>query len=239
MKNLIILSFGFLFFFTSCDWILGDDPKFESTTFLIGCDGSDELQKGLYTYSLGGTPTFVTEYYPRHMNSLYADNNNGVLALNVENVPENTSGIAYMNTDDLSNVKFAPIPSAPEGYYYNVPRAIAPRILNDGKIAYRVTLETDNEFDDYHIGMLAIFDPKSDEVEISGDPSGFVLSQPEQGSDTEGGSMGGLFVVSLDGKYAYCKVYGYGTDFGIYHEDYNFIVKYSIGTSGSYERLAQ
>ena len=239
MKKLLFMCLGFLFFFTSCDLIFGDDSTFESTTFLIGCDGSDELQKGLYQYSLGGTPTFITEYHPWVMNSLYADYNNGVIAFNVDNVPENTSGIAYMNTDDLSDVKFAPIPSAPEDFYYSVPRSIAPRVLIDGQIAYRVKLETVNVYDDYHIGMLAIFDPKSGELEVSGDPSAFVLSQPEKGSDTEGGSMGGSFVVSPDGKYAYCKVYGYGTNWGTYHVDYNFIVKYSIGNQGLYERLVQ
>lgn len=66
-------------------------------------------------------------------------------------------------------------------------------------------------------------DPADGEIELSGDPSEFVLTQPEIGDDTEDGTMKTEFEVSPDDRYAYCEVYGYGTDGGEVHRDYSFI----------------
>jgi hypothetical protein len=112
-------------------------------------------------------------------------------------------------------------------------------VLPDGRIAYAVTLQTDNAYDDAHWGMIAVFNPANGEVETSGVASDFILAQPEQGSDTEGGSLTGDLIASPDGKYIYSRVYGYGTDGGAYHEDYKFILRYTIGSPGGYDRVVQ
>lgn len=230
---LLILS---LILFTACPFT--DSGK--GITFLIGSRGNDQgVEAGLYTWSPGGTPVFITEYAPWNCDQNLIDQNNGTIAyrINPSNTPEGTSGVVYMPSDDPHAIEFAPVPEAPEDYYYSVKNE-CPRVLPNGNIAYRVNYETENIYDDYSVGMLAIYNPKNGDLELSGDPSGFILSQPEQGSDTEGGSMGGQFVIDPDGEYAYCLLFGAGTDFGIYHEDYHFIVRYKIGSPGNYERLA-
>lgn len=155
--------------------------------------------------------------------------NNGTIAFAVpNNLKGSTSGIAYMSMDALDDIQFVPIPSAPDGYYYSVNRT-TPRVLSDGRIAYLVALETNSIYDYWFAGMIAIYNPANGEIELSGDPTEFVLNQPEIGDDTEDGTMKTGFVVSPDDRYAYCEV----------HRDYSFIVRYTIGSPGSYERLAQ
>jgi len=238
-KNYVFLFFliALLITFTACPFPSSNN----STNFIIGSKGNDQgIERGLYSWSPGENPKFITELTPYNLSQMLIDQNNGMVAYRIDPylTPEGTSGIAYMPSDDLNDISYAPIPQAEENFYYSIPNE-GPKVLPDGRIVYRVTLETDNIFDDYAVGMLAIYDPDNGDLELSGDPSGFVLSQPEQGSDTEGGSMGGPFVLSPDGKYAYCKLYGAGTDGGVYHEDYKFLVSYTIGDPGSYERLAQ
>ncbi len=111
--------------------------------------------------------------------------------------------------------------------------------MGDGRIAYLVALETDSPYDSWFAGMVAIYNPDDGEIELSGDPTDFVLSQPEILGDTEDGTMKTGFIISPDDKYAYCEVYGYGTEGGEVHRDYSFIVRYTIGSPGSYERLSQ
>jgi len=217
-----------------------DDPKLGSkASFIIGSKGSDQLQAGLYQVTIGSDPVYISHLFPINYSSGYADSNNGIIAFAVSShLKGNTSGIAYMSIDALENIQFVPIPSAPEGYYYSV-RPTTPRVLSDGRIAYLVALETNNEYDYWFAGMIAIYNPVDGEIELSGDPTDFVLNQPEIGGDTEDGTMKTGFVVSPDDRYAYCEVYGYGTDGGVVHRDYSFIVRYTIGSPGSYERLAQ
>lgn len=243
-KIILIFTIGVLLLVLSgCPILDLDPPGSNSESFLVGCKGNDSgLAAGLYKYEVGGTPEFITSYLPWAYKQQLMDYNNGILAYRVDPTPENTSGIAYMEKDKLNNVQFAPIPqAAKEGYYYRIAYSTeaGPKVFSDGRIAYLVYYETENPYDDYHVGMIAIFNPQNNEIEISGDPSGFVLSQPEKGSDTEGGSMEGTFLLSPDNNYLYCDVYGYGTDAGVYHEDYHFIVKYTVGEPGSYSRVIQ
>lgn len=226
----------------------GDDygpSSSKGDKFLVGCVGnaSEGLEAGLYTMENSKTgPVFdlVTKYRPTYYSMDYVSHNNGRIAFSVERslLKEGESGIAYMDVKSIDVVKMVPIPPATEDYWYGVQNE-RPVVLDDGRIAYRVTLNTDNPYDDYHIGQLAIYDPKSGDIELSGDPSGFVLGQPEKGGDTEGGSMGSSFAISPDSRYAYCSVYGYGTDWGVFHIDYWFIVRYTIGDPLNYKRIAQ
>ncbi len=227
-------------FLSSCTKDSVDPETGSNASFLIGSKGGDDITKGLYSVKPGSDPVFITHLVPYNYSSYYVDKNKEVIAFLVSsNQKENTSGIAYMRTDNLQDVRFAPVPGAPEGYYYSVSSSTPPRVLGDGRIAYLVALETDSPYDYWFAGMIAIFNPADGEIELSGDPSEFVLNQPEIGNDTEDGTMKTGFIISPDDKYAYCEVYGYGTDGGEVHRDYSFIVRYTIGVPGSYERLAQ
>ncbi|MBN2261796.1 MAG: hypothetical protein JW735_02725 [Prolixibacteraceae bacterium] len=235
-----------VFFLSSCFNIFeGGISKSKGPLFLVGCTGnsSEGLEAGLYLLSIGKTSpslTFVTEYRPWAYSIEKMDYNNGRIAFSVERslVPEGESGIAYMDVDDIENVMFAPIPTAPVDHYYAIPDE-RPRVFSDGRIAYRVVLNTDNPYDDAHSGVLAIYNPKSGDIELSGGLSGFISSQPEKGHDTEAGSMGADFVLSADERFVYCTAYGFGTDWGVYHVDYKFVVEYEVGNPGMYSRIAQ
>jgi hypothetical protein len=241
MKNysfrILFLLIVSLMLFTACPF----SDNNGGLTFLIGSFGNDSgVDAGLYKWSPGSNPQYITEYIPYNLDQRLIDQNSGTIAYRIKPslTPEGTSGVAYMPSDDPFAINFTPVPQAEEKYYYSIPNA-CPRVLPNGNIVYRVTHETDNIYDDYAKGMLAIYNPGNGNLELSGDPSGFVLSQPEQGSDTEGGSMDNSFVVDPDGEFVYCTLYGAGTDFGVYHEDYHFIVRYKVGDPGNYERLAQ
>lgn len=213
-------------------------------SFLVGCSGDGQnLAPGLYLLtntSTGPTFEFITGYTPQFMSLNFASIKNGRIALRVEPrlVPQGKSGILYMDVGDLKNLRWAPVPPAPDNHWFQIANE-RPQVLSDGRIVYQVVLNTDNQFDDAHWGMLAVYNPSTDSIAVTGSTSDFVLNQPEKGPDTEGGSMRNTFVISPDEKYAYCHVYGYGTDGGVYHMDYNFIVRCDIGKPGVYTRVAQ
>jgi hypothetical protein len=221
-----------------------DNNNTHVLSFLVGCNGDGEnLLPGLYKMTNTATgPSFelVTTYYPQYLSLDYATMNNGRIAIRVVPalVPAGESGVLFMDVGDIKNQRWAPTPSAPTDYWYAISNE-RPQVLPDGRIVYSVVLNTDNQYDDAHWGMLAIYNPASGDVELSGNPSGFVLAQPEKGSDTEGGSMNSSTVISPDGKYVYCQVYGYGTDMGSFHIDYKFVVRYEIGKPGEYTRVVQ
>ncbi len=232
LTGLIVLIFN------SC-WDLFSPPQSNTEQFLVGCEGNDAgLEPGLYKYEVGKTPEFITSYLPYAKRQYLMDYNKGIIAYRVDPTPENTSGVAYMDINDLKDIRFTPIPEASEGYYFSIGSS-GPKVFDDGRIAYLVYYETENPYDDYRVGMIAIYNPSSEDLELSGNPSSFVLSQPEKGYDTEGGSMEGPFVISPDNNYLYCNVFGAGTDAGVYHEDYHFIVRYTVGEPGSYSRIVQ
>ncbi len=244
----LLLGSASLSFFGGCSSDSGtsgpDNNNTHSLSFLVGCNGDGEaLLPGLYKMTnttSGPSFEFVTGYYPQYLSLDWAAMNNGRIAIRVlpALVPDGKSGVLFMDASDIMNQRWAPTPTAPEKYWYSIAND-RPQVLPDGRVVYGVVLQTDNEYDDAHWGMLAIYDPTSGDVELSGNPSAFVLAQPEQGSDTEGGSMASSMVISPDGKYVYCQVYGYGTDMGMFHVDYKFIVRYEIGNPGSYTRVVQ
>ena len=126
----LYIIIGSIVFSTSCKKEDPSNPDFPSTaSFLIGSQGSNELNQGLYKVTAGNDPVFITELFPVNYSSYYADINNGIIAFAVSgNLKGNTSGIAYMNTDNLQDIRFVPIPDAEEGYYYSV-QSLTPRVL--------------------------------------------------------------------------------------------------------------
>ncbi len=240
----IAVTLIFVVFLTySCGKDYGSSSK--GGKFLVGCYGDQAtgLAVGMYTMQNAKPgPSFemITKYHPWAFSPEYMDYNNGRIAFSVDRpqLLAGESGIAYMDESNLKDVKMVPIPTAPKDYYYAV-TSERPAVFSDGRIAYLVVLNTDNPYDDFHVGQLAIYNPKTGKIELSDDPSTFVRSQPEIGGDTEGGSLGGAFTLSPDNKYIYCSIYGYGTDWGVYHIDYYFVARYTVGSPASYERIAQ
>ena len=235
----LLMFFFVLSLFSSC--IEDDEPVASGNKFLVASGGSGTVKAGLYEYDVSKNSFgHVSDYFPHYLSLDYLDYNNKRVAFTTDVKTPGASCVAFVDINNWAGLEFVPIPATgdPESYYA-VPAAVRPRVLKDGKIVYSVVWNTANPYDDYHIGQLAIYDPATNNIELSGDPSGFVLAQAEKGSDTEGGSMSGPFAVSPDGKYVYCQVYGYGTSWGQYHIDYKFIVSYEVGKPGSYKRIAQ
>lgn len=241
LKRVAFIFFGVFVFtlFFSCS--KDEDQVASGNKFLVASGGTATVKAGLYIYDVAANNyEMVSAYYPHYLALDYLDYNNGRIAFTTDIKPKDASCIAFVDINNWNGLAFAPIPNAGDpDYYYAVPGGIRPRVLKDGKIVYNVVYNTTNPYDDYHVGQLAIYDPSTNKIELTGDPSGFVLAQPEKSSDTEGGSMSGAFAVSPDGRYVYCQVYGYGTSWGQYHEDYRFIVSYEVGNPGSYKRIAQ
>jgi hypothetical protein len=182
---------------------------------------------------------WISDYYPCQLSTYFVDIKNGRIAFSCENPPDGMSPIAYMDVDDLTNIKFIPIPKAKEeNYYWSVPKMIRPQVMSDGRIIFEVIYETKNQYDDFHLGQLAIYNPKTDEFEMSGSLTPFIKEQPEKGSDTELGSMYTTMSLSNDDKFVCLTAYGYGTSGGAYHQDFFFLVKYDIAAK-KYSRIAQ
>lgn len=213
-----------------------------SLKFLVGYNkgGSHGAENGMCLVTNSGqTVQFLSTYYPYYSSNEYVDYKNGRLVYTYRNTPpEDHTPIAYFDVDNPTDVKIIPIPaSGDEDFYWRVP-TVRPQVFSDGRIAFMAVYETVNPYDDYHDAQICIYNPKTEDYVFSGSVSSFVLDQPEQGYDTEGGSMGGTFALSQDETFMVVKAYGYGTDMGSYHIDYKFVVKWNL-TQGGFERIAE
>ncbi len=245
IKGKIVLSLiGFIFvsLLASCsDTTSGPgDGSDSSVNFLMCHKSGGEFgdKNGLVLVSSTGVVSWVSDYYPRSMNTANVDMKNGRIAFYCQNPPEGSSQIAYMDVNDLENIKFVPVPQTNDKDYWWKVHNMRPQVMSDGRIILKVSYETKNEYDDFHQSQLAIYDPANDKFIFSGSLDGFVLSQPEKGDDTENGSLGNSFALSPNDKFVCFTAYGYGTNMGQYHEDYNFIFKWDIEAK-TYSRITQ
>lgn len=101
-------------------------------------------------------------------------------------------------------------------------------IDNKGRIFYTVWYGL--EYGDLHRPTIFRYDPETEEYTYTRGADEFVATQAEVGDDTENGAFSEGFAISSDGRYAYCIIYGYGTDGGAYHTDYSFLVEYDFDT---------
>ncbi len=224
------------------DPIVDNPNKPSSLTFLVGYNGggSHGTEDGMCLVSNNGqTVQFLSTYYPYYSSNDYVDYKNGRLAYTYRNSPpEGYTPIAYFDVSNPTDVHIIPIPpSMEEDMYWSVP-AVRPQVFSDGRIAFVAVYETDNPYDDSHEGQLCIYNPKTDKYTFSGGLSQFIMDQPEQGYDTEAGSMNGSFALSQDESFILFSAYGYGTDMGSYHIDYKFVVKWDLA-NGGYSRVAE
>lgn len=108
-------------------------------------------------------------------------------------------------------------------------RTMKPIFIDDkGRIFYTVWYGL--EYGDLHRPTIFRYDPETAEYTYTRGADAFVATQAEVGNDTENGAFSEGFAISSDGRYAYCVIYGYGTDFGSYHTDYTFLVEYDFDT---------
>ncbi|MDA3879851.1 MAG: hypothetical protein PF436_05630 [Prolixibacteraceae bacterium] len=123
-----------------------------------------------------------------------------------------------------------PVPTSPfETNLIPWVRSLKPIYIdNKGRIFYTVWYGL--EYGDLHRPTIFRYDPETEEYTYTRGADVFVASQPEKGNDTENGAFSEGFAISSDGRYAYCIIYGYGTDFGSYHTDYSFLVEYDFET---------
>lgn len=243
VKTIIsVLLIGFMLSLYGCPESTKPTNGASGNSFLMGYNGGGDYgdAPGLVSVSFNGKSiSRISDFYPHYFSTDYLDMKNGRIAMTCDNNPDSLSPIAYMDENNLSNIKFIPIPkSGDEDYYWEVNYSIRPQVLSDGRIMFKATYNTVNPYDDYHDGMLVIYNPADESFTFSGSLSGFVLDQPEQGPDTEGGSMGSSFALSPDDNYAFFDAYGYGTDAGVFHVDYHFIVQWDIN-NGGYQRIDQ
>ncbi len=239
-----------LLFTTGCDETVSD-PNGDgnnkpgtpaSLKFLVGYNGGgshgEEDGMCLVTNS-GNSVQFLSTYYPYYSSNDYVDYKNGRFAYTYRNSPpEGYTPIAYFDVDKPTDVQIIPIPPAvDEDHYWSVP-TVRPQVFSDGRIAFMAVNETENPWDDAHDGQICIYNPKTKEYLFSGSVVSFVLNQPEQGSDTEAGSLGGKFALSQNEQFIVARAYGFGTDMGSYHVDYKFVVKWPVN-GGAFERIAE
>lgn len=241
----IFLIAALLFSLNGCSESNSPSSENNSVMFLMGYKGGESgpfgNKYGIVLVDSKGSATWVCEYYPFHNSTDYVDINNGRIAFASEKFPDGSSPIAYFDVNDVKNgsmnVKFMPIPpSNDKDYYWAVPRGVRPQVFKDGRILFFAVWNTVNPYDDWHDGVLGIYNPKTNDFTFFPFLSNFVLSQPEKGYDTEGGSMAGNFVLSQDESFVILEAYGYGTDAGVYHTDYHFLVKLDLNNS-SYSRI--
>lgn len=101
-------------------------------------------------------------------------------------------------------------------------------IDDKGRIFYAIWYT--NRYSDAHEPTIFRYDPKTNEYTHTTGSDAFVATQPEKGWDTEAGAFTENFAISSDGRYAYGVIYGFGTEGGVFHTDYKFIVQYDFDT---------
>ncbi len=210
--------------------------------FLVGYRGGGDhgAEDGMCLVSNSGqTVQFLSTYRPMYSNNEYVSYKNKRIAFATWNTPEEgQTFIAYFDVADPTNVKIVPNPvSDDKDYYWSVPQ-VRPQVFSDGRIAFLAFYLTTNPWDDWHSGHICIYNPKTNEYKFSPAAHDFILNQPEQGYDTETGSLGGDFALSQDEQFVIARAYGYGVDMGSFHTDYKFIVKWDIHTD-AYQRVAE
>ncbi|MFC2131407.1 hypothetical protein ACFLSQ_08230 [Bacteroidota bacterium] len=216
------------------------DPTSGSVSFLMGYKGGGDFgaNPGMVLVSAGGSVSLVSEYYPVSSRTAYVDINKGRIAMAAHNPPEGYSSIAYMDVNNLSDIKFIMLPKPSDTNFYWTTPLVRPQVMSDGRIIFKVEYTCKQDWNYYPDGQLAIYDPANDSLEFSGSLSDFVLGQPEQGPDTELGRMGNSFALSPDESFVCLNAFGAGIDMAQWHTDYQFIVKYDL-LNKEYKRVIE
>lgn len=242
MKQLSILFlFGFLaMFLTACDKDdKPDDVAKKGSEFVFIYDPLNDspygANKGFFKVTANNGETQIQRLNDFYSNALsYSVNEKGRVLFTPDprvvpaDAPKNTQ-LAYFDIANPSQVKFVAPPEKPKDWHWVVRTAQQPILLKDGRIVATLLLEPDiyGSSARFHMG---VYNPEENSWQISLDIAGFILSQPEKGSDTESGIIptASPQVLSSDDSKVYITTQGFGVDGGVNHYDETFIAAYNI-----------
>lgn len=235
-----------VFVISSCEIKLFEvNPKNKTSLDLIAYYNPSDAQ------SYGTSPGLVKLSYKRGklttstVSNLYPPSNlfdnavirNERIALGLHNdFKQDYSAMGASFLIDNPSSDYLPLipPTADDDYAFFVPSS--PKISENGFVFY-ISATNDKNYGDQYTPNLVRFDPSSNTYKSAVSPHAFARSQPEIGSDTEGGLLLNLFYPGKNGRYVYGQLVGMGVDWGVYHEDFKVLYRYDFETD-SYSRIA-
>jgi hypothetical protein len=247
MKQLSLFMIALLFIgHSSC--IEDDEPKKESEYYIFTYRALDDptfgAEGGFFKIS-PNKGSFQAERlnnylpYQSWTDSYVAFNKKGMCAFYCDNslTPSGAeTQLAYFTQETPKNVNFLPMPDKVKDHTWAI-NAQKPIVTTEGKIIVIMSLYTDTPFDDWHDEFVAIYDPGTNKWDLGPSATGFVLSQPEKGSDTELGTISNSgFVLSQDESTIFLKASGWGVQGGSIHIDARYIAAYNIAGK-NFEKL--
>lgn len=190
----------------------------------------------------------LNSIYPdyAHRNTITVNKEHVALIASLESLPENApehSRLVYFNMNNPGEVKVIAPPDSPSkaDFRWEVQNA-KPFVLKDGRIVAKLSYR---EFSGISWGMWAyaymgIYNPVTEQWTISEeDADAFVLAQPEQGWDTEGGYIvSDKGTMTPDESKVIITMVGHGVHGGVIHSDHEFIVYYDI-ENNSFGRIME
>jgi len=227
----------------------GDTPTTTSIKFMASYNpnsqnllGEDYLTALLQINNGELSYSQLTAYYPKS-NDLwrYADMGSGDFAMGLHDDFNESNGVTdwsaqglYYNIDNGSN-DILPLVAASEESDYSYFSSGTVKMSENGYVFY-ISATNDIYYGDQYKGYLVRYNSADKSHKVAVNPDAFVLSQPEQGSDTETSLFTSLFFVSRDGRYVYGRLEAYGVDGGSLHWDYRIIFRYDFETD-TYTRM--
>jgi len=164
--------------------------------------------------------------YPESSMLDNCDINNNIMVLGLKASEFENNG-AYMNLDESEAYYLPLVEAKPGSGDYSYFQTTTGDVSDNGYIIYS-SATNDATYGDQYQPYLLRFNPSDNSIKIAKSPDSFVLGQPEQGSDTEGGVITRNIFASPDGRYAYGSVDAMGVDGGTIHWDYSILFKYDF-----------
>lgn len=203
----------------------------------------DQYATAMLSFSEGAVEySKLNSYYAKSNNLLtYADMGKGNYAMGLHDDFNESNGLHdwvsqglfYDITNDSEQILPLIEPSEDSDYPYFVRGSVA---ISENDYVFYLSATNDKYYGDQYNDFLLRYDPSSKDYKMALNPDGFVLSQPEAGSDTETSKFTNVFFVSNDGRYVYGRLEAYGVSGGSIHWDYEILFRYDFETD-TYTRM--
>jgi len=181
--------------------------------------------------------TYLNAYPPSSMTE-NADINNNVLAMGLHSDFDDDGGRGlYLVLSDAS-AYYLPLVPPSQTSDYSYFKSSTADVSGNGQFIIYSSGTNDRSYGDEPRSYLLRYNVSTGDTLVAISPSGFALSQPEVGSDTELGQIEPTVFASADGKYAYGDILAYGVDGGVNHYDYYILFRYDFETH-QYTRLGE